>query len=286
MGCNVLRSLSLSRQSYGSAGAWPLRASRALALMALLPVGAALADREPRRISPVLADGRMPASTAQDEAEAQQAYEGAITDLGRGRGIEGQRRLEQLIVRFPDSPQADAARARLARIYQAVAQGGPRSSLGVPPSETRPATTGGWSVDVARVSPLAEAFRNEVGDRVFFAPGSAELGMRARDVLRRQAEWLAARPNAVIRIEGHADDPGSPADNRQLAERRAETVLRALIADGVAARRIRTEALGREARIALCRDPACSAQNRRAVTVIEVSSTAIAEQQMGGARRH
>lgn len=241
----------------------------------LLPVlPAAASDPGVGRSLPITGERVTPAFSAEDEAEARYAYERALADLGRGRGAEGQRRLEWLIVRYPDSPHADAARAKLAGIYQAVAQAPSPSGLGVSPSGRREPASGGWSVDVARISPLVEAFREQAGDRVFFASGSAELGSRARGVLKRQAEWLLAHPGATLRLEGHADDPGSAVDNQRLAERRADAVRRALIEEGVAAQRIGIDGHGREARIALCRDAVCSAQNRRVVSVVEANQTA------------
>lgn len=115
---------------------------------------------------------------------------------------------------------------------------------------------------------LAAEFQTEVGDRVFFSDASADLGTRGRIALEAQAAWLLRNSGLSVTIEGHADDAGSPAHNQEVSQRRAEVVRRRLVQMGVAAERIRIVAYGRERLIADCAAAVCSAQNRRAVTVI------------------
>jgi peptidoglycan-associated lipoprotein len=115
---------------------------------------------------------------------------------------------------------------------------------------------------------LAAEFQTQVGDRVFFSEASADLGTRGRVALEAQAAWLLRNPALSVTIEGHADDAGSPSQNQEVSERRAEVVRRRLIQMGVASDRIRVVAFGRERLIADCTAAACAAQNRRAVTVI------------------
>jgi peptidoglycan-associated lipoprotein len=119
-------------------------------------------------------------------------------------------------------------------------------------------------------APLGQAadFQSQVGDRVFFSDASAELGTRGRVALEAQAGWLVRYPTVSVIVEGHADDAGGIAHNREVSQRRADVVRRRLIQMGVAPERIRMIAYGRERLIAQCADAACSAQNRRAVTVI------------------
>jgi peptidoglycan-associated lipoprotein len=119
-------------------------------------------------------------------------------------------------------------------------------------------------------APLARAaeFQSQVGDRVFFSDASAELGTRGRVALEAQAAWLVRYPALSVIVEGHADDAGGIAHNREVSQRRADVVRRRLIQMGVAPERIRIVAYGRERLIAECADAACAAQNRRAVTVI------------------
>jgi outer membrane protein OmpA-like peptidoglycan-associated protein len=129
------------------------------------------------------------------------------------------------------------------------------------------ASVPGWSAS------NPSEFQALVGDRVFFAEGSAELGDRARRALAAQAAWLARHPALPVTVEGHADDPGG--DDHRLSEQRAEAVRRRLIAAGIARERIRTVAYGRRQLIAQCGGPRCGPQNRRAVTVVGWPTAAI-----------
>jgi outer membrane protein OmpA-like peptidoglycan-associated protein len=111
-------------------------------------------------------------------------------------------------------------------------------------------------------------FQSQVGDRVFFADASAELGSRGRLAVEAQAAWLARHPSLAIVVEGHADDAGAASHNLEMSERRAEVVRRRLIQLGIAPERIHTVAYGRRKLLADCPLPACAAQNRRAVILV------------------
>lgn len=110
----------------------------------------------------------------------------------------------------------------------------------------------------------SQRLRFDVGDRVFFSPGSAELGSRARLVLSRQAHWLNAW-NATIVIVGHADEGGAAGNDDRIALKRAEAVRDRLVEEGIPPDRVRVVGMGRRDPVADCREPVCGAQNRRAV---------------------
>ncbi|HWK32390.1 MAG TPA: OmpA family protein, partial [Hyphomicrobium sp.] len=115
--------------------------------------------------------------------------------------------------------------------------------------------------------------RVEAGDRIFFAPGSAELGSRARVALAAQAQWLIRWHKFETAIEGHADEPGTDEENVSLSVQRAEAVRQRLIAEGVDPARIAIVPMGRAVRLATCADVECRAQNRRAVTLVFAGGT-------------
>jgi peptidoglycan-associated lipoprotein len=123
-------------------------------------------------------------------------------------------------------------------------------------------------------------FRSEAGDRVFFAEGSAALGARAGAALDAQAAWLRKHPDLAVTVEGYADDIGSRRDNFRIARRRAAAVRGRLILRGVAAERIATVAFGRTHRAAACAEAACSAHNRRSITV------PVAQRRAGGVAQY
>lgn len=116
---------------------------------------------------------------------------------------------------------------------------------------------------------IARDFRGSVGDRVFFADGSAELTPRARLAIAAQAHWLKHKPALTVMVEGHADDSGTSEDNMRLSRQRADAVRQHLIELGIAGERIRITAFGRNQTVADCTGSQCAAQNRRAVTSVK-----------------
>ena len=111
-----------------------------------------------------------------------------------------------------------------------------------------------------------------VGDRVFFESDSSELTSQSIATLEKQAQWLRAYPQYSFTIEGHADERGTREYNIALGARRAEAVRDYLTSRGVQAHRMRTISYGKERPVAVCNDISCWSQNRRAVTVLNVSS--------------
>jgi len=112
-----------------------------------------------------------------------------------------------------------------------------------------------------------------VGDRVFFETDSSELSGQSRATLDKQAQWLNSYSQyGQFTIEGHADERGTREYNIALGARRAQTVRDYLMSRGVAANRMRTISYGKERPVAVCDDISCWSQNRRAVTVLGLSS--------------
>jgi peptidoglycan-associated lipoprotein len=112
-----------------------------------------------------------------------------------------------------------------------------------------------------------------VGDRVFFESDSSELTPQARATLDKQAQWLTNYSQySQFTIEGHADERGTREYNIALGARRAQAVRDYLTSRGIAPNRMRTISYGKERPVAVCNDISCWSQNRRAVTVLGVSS--------------
>jgi peptidoglycan-associated lipoprotein len=112
-----------------------------------------------------------------------------------------------------------------------------------------------------------------VGDRVFFETDSSELTPQSRATLDKQAQWLTNYSQySQFTIEGHADERGTREYNIALGARRAQAVRDYLTSRGIAANRMRTISYGKERPVAVCNDISCWSQNRRAVTVLGVSS--------------
>jgi len=107
-----------------------------------------------------------------------------------------------------------------------------------------------------------------VGDRVFFAFDSSEIRPTAREVLDRQAAWMAQYPQNRLVVEGHCDERGTREYNLALGERRANAARQYLISRGVAPNRLTTVSYGKERPVAFGNNEAAWAQNRRAVSVL------------------
>ena len=114
----------------------------------------------------------------------------------------------------------------------------------------------------------SQDFTVNVGDRIFFDTDSSAIRADAQGILTRQAQWLNQYPNYAIQIEGHADERGTREYNLALGARRAAATRDFLVAQGVAADRLRTISFGKEKPVAVCDDISCWSQNRRAVTAL------------------
>jgi peptidoglycan-associated lipoprotein len=101
------------------------------------------------------------------------------------------------------------------------------------------------------------------GNVVFFEFDSSELSPAGRDVVNAQARFLVANPSARVRLEGHTDERGTREYNVGLGERRASTVMQALISAGVAPSQMTLISYGEERPVSTLSDETGWAQNRR-----------------------
>jgi len=121
----------------------------------------------------------------------------------------------------------------------------------------------------ARVSPVnsahsAHGLAKDLERSVYFAFDKSDLDASARAVLDAQAAWLAANPNATIKIEGNCDERGSREYNLALGQRRADSVGDYLTARGVNPSNVEAISFGEEIPVCTRTGEACWAQNRRA----------------------
>lgn len=132
---------------------------------------------------------------------------------------------------------------------------------------------GGTGSGMGNVAPGSQQdLETNVGDRVFFAYDSSTLDDAARQTLDRQAAWLQQFPDVTVTIEGHTDERGTREYNLALGERRAAAVKTYLTASGVAASRILTLSYGEERPQDPAQDDSAYALNRRAITVVNITS--------------
>lgn len=105
---------------------------------------------------------------------------------------------------------------------------------------------------------------------VYFDYNSANLKADYDPALRAHARYLAANPQARVRIEGNADERGSAGYNLRLGERRAATVRETLIAHGAPGAQVKIKSLGESQPKLKGRDEESWAENRRADVVYEI----------------
>lgn len=100
-------------------------------------------------------------------------------------------------------------------------------------------------------------------DGVNFEFDSAQLTPEARRELSTVAERLANNSGVRVSIEGHTDSVGSAAYNKELSQRRAESVASYLQQNGVEANRMRAVGYGEERPVATNDTDEGRAENRR-----------------------
>lgn len=114
----------------------------------------------------------------------------------------------------------------------------------------------------------ADFLLNAANSRVFFEYDSWQLTDAARDVLRRQAAWLARNPSVSVVIEGHCDERGTREYNLGLGDRRAYAVQAFLVDAGVDRGRLRTVSYGKDRPEVAGSSENAWSRNRRGVTTI------------------
>ncbi|NNC37311.1 MAG: peptidoglycan-associated lipoprotein Pal [Acidimicrobiales bacterium] len=117
----------------------------------------------------------------------------------------------------------------------------------------------------------AEHFKYVSGDdRVYFGYDRYDLSSQARDVLRKQSEWLNQYGQAIVVVGGNCDERGTREYNLALGARRADAVKAFLVSQGVNPSRITTVSYGKERPIAGESNEAAWALNRNAHSSVMV----------------
>lgn len=110
-----------------------------------------------------------------------------------------------------------------------------------------------------------EEFIINVGRRIYFEQGSAVVTDEARVTIENQARWLKSHKKWLVKIQGHADDPGSEAAQKTLSTQRANAVMAELAKLGVNKKRMWIKGYGVERPVTDCAEVTCKSQNRRVV---------------------
>ena len=128
-----------------------------------------------------------------------------------------------------------------------------------PPPPPAPATP----APLAAVAPAPPQTKQPRSFLVFFDRGKATLTRDAQRVIREAAdEYKQFAPVRMI-VLGHTDLVGKADANQRLSERRAKTVMNALVGAGVPAERITAGAFGENQPAFVTPDNTSEPQNRR-----------------------
>ncbi len=112
------------------------------------------------------------------------------------------------------------------------------------------------------LSPEEMAARTGLQYVFYFDFDQSQLNPETRAALDAQAMVLRNQ-GGTVRLEGHADERGTPEYNLALAERRAKAIANYLILQGIDRSRIETVSYGEERPAALGQDEDSYARNRR-----------------------
>lgn len=92
----------------------------------------------------------------------------------------------------------------------------------------------------------AEHFKQNGQDRVFFGFDQSKVSPDAAKTLEAQAAFAKEYPSTNYLVEGHCDERGTAEYNMALGERRANSVVKTLVAHGVDKSRLQTVSYGKE----------------------------------------
>lgn len=106
---------------------------------------------------------------------------------------------------------------------------------------------------------------------IYFDYDRSSIREEYSQVLQAHGAWLAANQGQTVRLEGHADERGTPEYNLALGSRRANAVTQALTALGAGSAQLNAVSFGEERPAAEGADEIAWSQNRRVELVYETN---------------
>ncbi|HET9695176.1 MAG TPA: peptidoglycan-associated lipoprotein Pal [Steroidobacteraceae bacterium] len=154
----------------------------------------------------------------------------------------------------------------------------PDAAPATPPADAGGVSTSGLGTDAGAAAGSAGAMDEaqkqalaalQSRNVVYFDYDSSEIKPEYDAIVTAHAGYLARYKSARVRLEGNTDERGSREYNIGLGERRAQTVRRALLLQGVQEGQITTVSYGEERPVAEGSDESAYARNRR-VELVQV----------------
>ena len=116
--------------------------------------------------------------------------------------------------------------------------------------------------DAAATANLASEIHKLHNESVYFDYDEYAIKPEFRNILEQQAGNIANQNNTVV-LEGNADERGSAAYNMALGEKRATSVKRILVTQGVQSSKIKVVSYGNTRPKLDCHEEKCWQENRR-----------------------
>ena len=79
---------------------------------------------------------------------------------------------------------------------------------------------------------------------IYFRPGNARLDGASKPLLDAVVDVVSKCPDLKVEVSGHTDSDGADSYNQQLSERRAESVMKAVVAAGIPAEQLTAAGYG------------------------------------------
>ncbi|HET6656169.1 MAG TPA: peptidoglycan-associated lipoprotein Pal [Gammaproteobacteria bacterium] len=144
------------------------------------------------------------------------------------------------------------------------APAGPEGAQGQTSGMNQGGTNGGQELGYEQPEPQPGDVRPEQ-NVIYFGFDQSDIQSEYTDLLTQTAAYLIAHPNQNVRLEGYTDERGTKAYNIALGDRRAQSVKRFLMLQGVSPDQIETVSYGEEDPADPGHDESAWAKNRRVV---------------------
>jgi OOP family OmpA-OmpF porin len=96
-----------------------------------------------------------------------------------------------------------------------------------------------------------------------FDTGKSVIKPESKPIINQIVEMLKSNPELKISVEGHTDNVGNPKSNKTLSDARANSVVAAIVGQGVDAKRLSAVGYGQDKPIADNNTEEGRAKNRR-----------------------
>ena len=211
-----------------------------------------------------IADRKVDTARALAETHAAEVARKALTEQGEKARLDAR-------TREADAAKTDALVARAETAEQKAVAASARSdadaALVAASASQQQAAELQRQIELLQAKPTDRGLVLTLGDTLF-ATGKSELKSGATVNLDRITTFMNEYPKRTAAIEGFTDSMGSEEMNQSLSERRADSVKRYLVGQGVGASRLTSTGRGENSPVADNESAAGRQQNRRVEVVI------------------